>query len=128
MTGLFLQLAGADMAWEEVDQFTWDNWERALTHSGSQRYTGNRVQREPTTVSIQVDKISSRDLAVICRFCSVRETECPGSVNGGFVHHPEFVPFTIRKKTILHQMNGGNFVASKAAAEAHVAGERSVDK
>ena len=109
---LYLQLTDEPMAWEEVDDFTWENWDQALTQKGERRYTGNRVSVDPNkNITIHASRLSSKDMAIVMRFCGVRENEAPGSVPGGFIRRPEFVRFQQKRstKTVLHEMNGENY-------------------
>jgi len=115
-TGLYLQLNDDTLLWEEVDSYTWDNWQNALNQKGEARYSGNRVKIGPTkAIQIQASNLTSRDLAVIMRFCGIRENEAPSSVPGGFVRRPEFIRFTQKrtKKTTLHEMGGENYTCRK---------------
>lgn len=108
-TGLYLQRQDDPMLWEEVDQYIWDNWTKALLN-GSPRYSGNRVSKRNGSIHITASSLTNRDLAIITRFCGVRDNEAPSSLPGGFVRTPEFVPFVIRGKTTLHENGGGDFV------------------
>jgi len=107
---LFLQRAGKLRVWEEVDKYTWSNWDKAIDKDGP-RYNGNRVSKTGDGIDIQCANITSADAAIIMRFLAIKGNEAPGSVEGGFVRTPEFVRFKGRgNKVILHEMNGSDYV------------------
>jgi hypothetical protein len=119
MTGLYLQVLEDTLVWEEVDQYTWDNWSFALDQEGKQRYSGNRVKKEGATFTVEAKDLVIRDMAVIMRFCGVRDNDAPGSVAGGFIRRPEFVRFVKRGKSSLHQMHGDDYVCRKVTKVAN---------
>lgn len=109
----YLQRRDNVQVWEEVDFYTWENRTKAIDQSGKPRYSGSSVSKEGTNITVHGDNLTSRDLAVICRFLGVRESEAAGSVGGGFVQKPEFVRFKGRSKIILHEIGGRDFVCKE---------------
>ncbi len=101
----FLELA-SKTAWEQVDEFAWKHWKDAVAASGEQRYSGNKVCRNGTGITIDAQDLSARDAAIVMRFLGVKDTAAPGSVNGGFVIEPEFVKFKRSGGVVLHEING----------------------
>lgn len=109
ITDFYLQRKNDSIVWEEVDQFTWDNWDKAIDKDGGPRYSGNRVARVGNQICISAT-LEPRDLAVISRFLGVRDIDAPGSVRDGFVRRPEYVKFKVRNKNVLHELHGGDYV------------------
>jgi hypothetical protein len=121
MSGLYLQLANETNVWEEVDLYTWKNWENALDREDKKRYTGNRVSCDAQGITVQGTRLTKRDFAIIARFCGVRDSDAPGSVANGFVRNPEFIRFNIRKKTVVHEVHGRDYVTKQKQETVQVA-------
>ena len=120
--GFYLQRRDNPGMWEEVDFYVWELRDKALDKQGNVRYSGNAVCQIGGKIAIEGKDLSTKDLAVICRFLGVRESEASGSTVSGFLQKPEFVQFKGRAgKLIMHQINGPDFVCKAPAIKAEEA-------
>jgi hypothetical protein len=123
----FLQLdGGKEAAWEEVDDFLFDNWKFAVTDSEKKRYNGNRVRLEEGRISLQTESdLFALDVARIARFCGFGGQ--PLETGRGFVISPEFVMLRRNRQTLLRKTHGSPFVAKEKAAKTEAEPEEAVN-
>jgi hypothetical protein len=125
----YLQLAHDPIGWEEVDEYTWENYEQALGPDGQKaRYTGNMVLTEGDKIMIHGEDLTARDMCVIMRFAGVKGNEAPQSLTGGFVRSQDFLRFRKGKKEWIHETNGDNHYKRTKATEASSEDEEKAKK
>lgn len=96
---------------EEVDEFTYKNAKYALKDKGDgPRYTNDAVTVDGDNVSIKLDTVPLRDLAIFTRLFQAVE---PLKVDGGFIREQPSIKFLIRGKSKLREKDGS--IWSKAA-------------
>jgi hypothetical protein len=112
-TEYFLQRP--DDIWEKVDDFTFKNWEKAVTADDTKRYNGNRVLRTPEgRLSVITEAMTPKDFGTLLRFLGISHNDSPPSVPGGFLRSPEFVKFRRGSQILLHETNGETFIKKAA--------------
>jgi hypothetical protein len=102
-------------SWELVDQYTYQNWSKAVTSEGNARYSGPRLTMDNDSVVEVHGPLSGADIGVIFRFLGLREN---ANFSFGVIKTPEFVKFSIRGYFYLHDMATGETfkpVAKKVA-------------
>ena len=105
----YLQLTHDNIAWEEVDEYTFNNYEQALGPDGKKpRYTGNMVLIEGDKITIRGENLTGRDICVIMRFCGIKSDLAPQSYPAGLVRCQEFIRFRKGRREWIHETNGDN--------------------
>jgi len=90
--------------YEEVDEFTYKNAKFALCEEGTgPRYTKDGVIVDGDEISVKLDTVPLRDLAVLTRYFQALE---PLKVDGGFVREQPNIRFLIRGRIKLREKNG----------------------
>ena len=83
---------------EEVDEFTYKNAKYALNDCGEPRYTKDVVMIEGDSITVKLDTVPLRDLAILTRYFQAVE---PSKVEGGFIREQPPIKFNIRGKVKL---------------------------
>lgn len=101
---------------EEVDEFTYKNAKFALNDCGDgPRYTNDAVKFDGDEVSVKLDTVPLRDLAILTRYFQAAE---PCKVDGGFVREQPSIRFNIRGKVKLREKDGSIWGQEKKSKEA----------
>jgi hypothetical protein len=101
---------------EEVDEFTFKNAKFALNECGDgPRYTNDVVTVDGDTVSVKLDTVPLRDLAILTRYFQAVE---PLKVDGGFIREQPSIRFNIRGRIKLREKDGSVWTQEGKAKKA----------
>jgi hypothetical protein len=105
---------------EEVDEFTFKNAKFALSDDGkSPRYTKDVVTVNEDSLTVKLDTVPLRDLAILSRyFQAMALPESTMKVDGGFVREQPPIRFNIRGKIKLREKDGSIWSQEKTKKEA----------
>ncbi len=99
--------------WEEVDEYVFKNYSKAITSDGEKRYTNNRAVRgDNGRLQIIADDLSAIELSYLARFVGITSNELGVNVPGGFIRTVESVKFKIANSNIIHEINGETYRAT----------------
>lgn len=99
--------------WEEVDEYVFKNYTKAITSDGGKRYTNNRaVRTDDGRFQIIADDLSVAELAYLARFAGITSNDLGVNVPGGFIRTVESVKFKIANSNIIHEINGETYRAT----------------
>jgi hypothetical protein len=100
----YLKLTSGE-GWDEVDEFTFKNWDKAILEDGNKRYSGNWITEEAGVISLDCCQLTKKDLGQICRILDIEAEK--GSTPNGWCHEPGYVKFHIRGGLVLRDIKQG---------------------
>lgn len=104
----YLQRQQDSDVWEEVDEYTFNNMDNAITAGGAPRYSGSWITVDETGWhDMHLSHVGRDELGVVMRFLSV---EIAGVKPGGYLQTPGYVRLTEgrnNQRVVVRNMSTG---------------------